>query len=414
VEKVFRIVPYGLVIYFLLANLLLYVVYQPLIGRIRETPAGKVYFLNPIFDRYDYNYYLSAIKSGIEGKYNWTDPFTTEETKPGYFFTFYLVSGRAGSLFRLPPYIIYHLSQILAIELYFLAVYLIASLIFKRQLALWMCILAIFGTIAPLVLFGEIFAFITYIPFWIWFGSLGRLMIPPHHIFGQALLILTIFSFIKFYRTDLKKYLLTTLASLFIGGITYTPIILVFLIALPGAYLWFIVRDYFTDKHRRPQIQQVYGVILVCVFALGFGALARFLTGRGFPWNMYIDWEIEMWNNNPQFNKSLPLVFGILPLLAIPALIRSLIRNKFEEVFLVFWAVLPFMLMPFGDILGIGKFRFLTLAPSVPLAALSVKTIFQLIPRIKPLFFITEDEIRQYSKAMNFPVHYGMCPCAKT
>lgn len=34
------------------------------------------------------------------------------------------------------------------------------------------------------------------------------------------------------------------------------------------------------------------------------------------------------------------------------------------------------------------------------------------VPRIKPLYFVTEDEVERYSKIMNFPVKYGRCPCA--
>lgn len=37
-----------------------------------------------------------------------------------------------------------------------------------------------------------------------------------------------------------------------------------------------------------------------------------------------------------------------------------------------------------------------------------------LVPRIKPLFFVSENEIVQYSKEMKFPVHYGRCPCSVT
>ncbi|HJX49837.1 MAG TPA: TIGR00269 family protein [Candidatus Nanoarchaeia archaeon] len=33
-------------------------------------------------------------------------------------------------------------------------------------------------------------------------------------------------------------------------------------------------------------------------------------------------------------------------------------------------------------------------------------------PRIKPLFYIPEDEVRKYSKKMNLPVIYEKCPCA--
>ncbi|MBI4447561.1 TIGR00269 family protein [Candidatus Woesearchaeota archaeon] len=34
------------------------------------------------------------------------------------------------------------------------------------------------------------------------------------------------------------------------------------------------------------------------------------------------------------------------------------------------------------------------------------------VQRIKPLYFCSNDEIRQYSKGMNFPVQYEPCPCA--
>jgi len=34
------------------------------------------------------------------------------------------------------------------------------------------------------------------------------------------------------------------------------------------------------------------------------------------------------------------------------------------------------------------------------------------IPRIKPLFYITEDDVRKYSKQKKLPVVYDKCPCA--
>ncbi|MBU0930065.1 MAG: TIGR00269 family protein [Nanoarchaeota archaeon] len=34
------------------------------------------------------------------------------------------------------------------------------------------------------------------------------------------------------------------------------------------------------------------------------------------------------------------------------------------------------------------------------------------IPRIKPLYFCKEDDIRKYSKLKNFPVNYDPCPCS--
>ena len=34
------------------------------------------------------------------------------------------------------------------------------------------------------------------------------------------------------------------------------------------------------------------------------------------------------------------------------------------------------------------------------------------IPRVKPLYLISEEEALQFSKQMKFPVKYGICPCS--
>lgn len=34
------------------------------------------------------------------------------------------------------------------------------------------------------------------------------------------------------------------------------------------------------------------------------------------------------------------------------------------------------------------------------------------VPRIKPLYFVSEKDIKNYSKLMKFPVKYGRCPCS--
>lgn len=36
----------------------------------------------------------------------------------------------------------------------------------------------------------------------------------------------------------------------------------------------------------------------------------------------------------------------------------------------------------------------------------------RLVPRIKPLYFVPERMVADYSRAMGFPVHYGRCPCS--
>ncbi len=38
----------------------------------------------------------------------------------------------------------------------------------------------------------------------------------------------------------------------------------------------------------------------------------------------------------------------------------------------------------------------------------------EFIPRIKPLYFTPEEDVIRYTKILNFPVHYGRCPCSVT
>jgi len=45
-----------------------------------------------------------------------------------------------------------------------------------------------------------------------------------------------------------------------------------------------------------------------------------------------------------------------------------------------------------------------------PLPGLIRSKLF--VPRIKPLYLVTEDEVERYSRILNFPVKYGRCPCA--
>ena len=35
------------------------------------------------------------------------------------------------------------------------------------------------------------------------------------------------------------------------------------------------------------------------------------------------------------------------------------------------------------------------------------------VPRVKPLYFVTNAEVERYSKLQNFPVAYGECPCSR-
>ncbi|MFC1690809.1 TIGR00269 family protein [Nanoarchaeota archaeon] len=45
-----------------------------------------------------------------------------------------------------------------------------------------------------------------------------------------------------------------------------------------------------------------------------------------------------------------------------------------------------------------------------PISGISTSTKF--VKRIKPLYWLSEKEVKRYSKKMKFPVNYGICPCS--
>jgi len=93
---------------------------------------------------------------------------------------------------------------------------------------------------------------------------------------------------------------------------------------------------------------------------------------NGFPWDVWYTDDLRTWNTGtPGFNQEMLAVWGILPILAIPAVFSNM--KKFHPVilFLTIWALIPYLLLPFADILSVAKYRLVSAAPFIPLAILS-------------------------------------------
>jgi hypothetical protein len=104
----------------------------------------------------------------------------------------------------------------------------------------------------------------------------------------------------------------------------------------------------------------------------------------GFPWNTWTPFEVDRWNRKePLFNLQLFKLLSPLLYLTLIAFISFIKSKKPEKIFLLVWALIPFMLLPFADSFQIPKIRMVQMLPFIPYGLLLTSVIFELLPKIK-------------------------------
>ena len=378
-------------IYIFLANLLFVFANVPLIHRIIKAPPGYIFTLSNIDiytdDLVDYNQYLSAITQG-SGSFLYRDPYTNEQTKSGFFFSFYILLGKITSISGIWPPYAYHISRIASVELFLLSVYKLANSILKRPAAFWTAVMAVFTTISPSGIFAESEAFKSYFPWWNSLNAVSRIDAPPHHIFGQFLLLCSIYFLLNFLKYKDKKSGVSAVVFAFVSGMIITTNSLLLLTVLPVSFLLFQFREYLIK--RRVIVSKK--LILILISLSGASLLTVFFVflqiKAGFPWDMWSKWEMAMWNDKPLVNRSFFFIFGILPFMALPGIIKVWKEGRFENILIFIWAIFPFLLLPFASILGVGKVRLVMAAPFVPFAILTGMAMENKLKLIYPFVFL--------------------------
>ncbi|OGG26146.1 hypothetical protein A2960_04090 [Candidatus Gottesmanbacteria bacterium RIFCSPLOWO2_01_FULL_39_12b] len=366
---------YRFILYFLIANIFLVLAYLPLMVKNARVPSNR---FNPLVSTWahDYYLYLSVITQGKNGFWLYHDPYTTEPTKSGIFYIFYIGAGKIASIFNLSSPVTYHLSSIISAELFIILTYVLASQIVGPKTGFWAGIMALSGTFAPLIFFEKTAAF----PIGVNFDALERLIDIPHYIFGQAMLLASVISLIYFFRSSKLEYIIQTAIFSFIGGIILPSSLLPLIFALPLILIILYRNTYLGILNRKFVLNITSGIIITMLSSALAALLVKLQEKQGFPWNIWTDWNIARWNlYEPHFNSYLFLSFGILPILAIPSMIKFIKSKTIEKNYIVIWALLPYLLLPFVDLLQIPKIRLIQEAPFLPFAILASTTIFSTI-----------------------------------
>ncbi|OGG17603.1 hypothetical protein A3D78_05105 [Candidatus Gottesmanbacteria bacterium RIFCSPHIGHO2_02_FULL_39_14] len=363
--------------YFFFANFLFLLSNLPLFYFIFRSLPNTVFTLNHSITDFDYNVYLSVITQGSYGDWLMKDAFTTESTNPTLFYFFYIILGKMAALFQIPAYIMYHLGRFLSAELFLISVFLLNIFFLGRRTGVVSSYLTLLSTIAPFSFFGEEKAFIDYIPWWANFTALKRLDALPHYLAGYSLLVISIILIFLYRKSGQKKYLIFSLMAVFPAGIIFPPSLLPLLIALPLSFVFCSLINFL--KQREKIARDIPVLILVITVSLISLLLIWRENQNGFPWDLWNKWEIGMWNlSQHNFNMSLFLVFGLMPIFSLPAFFWSFKTGKLRYLFISFWAYLPYFLLPMVDFLGISKMRLVTTASFIPQAMLAAITFFKI------------------------------------
>lgn len=208
----------------------------------------------------DYNFYLSRIREGLEGRWTVVEKYTSEPHRGSFIHATYLLMGKAGAFARVPLWRagdIYHVARIvLGATLLFLTAFLCRRIFDTKRvagmpLALIAFLLAVTASSWPklvAVTNGDIVSatavniadwrFGGYMAWWSVMDSLQRITFIPHLLIGQSLIVVLIF---LITNSNLQKRNTISIGSgllAFLLGLVFPPG-LVFVYAVMGVWMVF-------------------------------------------------------------------------------------------------------------------------------------------------------------------------------
>lgn len=348
----------------------------PLIIRINRTPADRVPSLSNIDATHDYSVYLANITLGQNGYLFNRYIFDLGPPKYSIFHLFYIWSAKLGTIFNWESNITYHVVRLLTVEFYIFAIFFICRIFLNKSWYLVGVIMCLLGEISPLSFFSHKVSDFTSMPWWTDFVSLERLNAIPHHLVGQALLLISIGLVALFYRKEQLKYAILAGLTTFLGGLFFPPVILpIIFVVVVSLILPLVISSYKRKEHLKNVIKK-WGLLVVVIGAGLALALFKWQEMQGPPWTLPRRIELIQWNTrNPDFNRNFLFLYGALPILVIVSVLQNLRKHDYKFNLLTIWAFFPYAFILLADLLQIPKIRLVQTATIIPMAILSTETI---------------------------------------
>lgn len=355
----------------------LYEIYRS--GRL---PADRAFVLEHNY-MFDYNFYLSRIREGQEGRWLVTEKYFNQPHMPSLFQIIYLYLGKLGSIFRLSPPAVYHTARIIFGLILLLLIGRAAFELFSggwRPVAYLFAVTA--GSWPVLYKAGNFYRFGTYMGWWSVIDSLQRITFVPHVLAGQIFLFLFIDRYSKEFKGIGAMRMLSWGILGFIAGIIFPPTLIVvyafFAVYLILTVFYLYRKNQFGDKRAIGELLNLR-IIPMAVFGfLSVGALLYTQYMFGFyPWKALTEFDILHRSILPYGEYFLAL--GPVFPLGLAGLLLSVLKNKIKFMPFAAWLISVFLLFAvFENVPQQSPTRFTEAALNIPLGLLAAYFLLSL------------------------------------
>lgn len=339
-------------------------------------PANRYFLLEHNYN-FDYNFYLSRIRQGIEGSWLVTEKYYNQPHQGSLFQIVYLYLGKIGSFFGLSVPFIYQLSRFIFGLILLLLIAKYGSLFFKGKQLILFFILAVTASSFPVIMkVGNFYRFGNYMGWWSVIDPLSRLTIMPHILIGQGLLVYLIFKLNDFANVAIKKAIQLGIIGL-IAGIIFPPtliIIYMYLLNLGIMQLLDILSLKFQLAEKKKKLMKFlfsYGgrnIIFLFLTLPSFFYLSNAFKEQ--PWKALSVFDIEHRFIMPY--KDYGLALGPVLELGILGLVFVFIKGKKSYYSPIAWIVsILFLFVIFEKVPEQSPLRFTEGLVQVPLAVLT-------------------------------------------
>lgn len=322
----------------------------------------------------DYNFYLSRIRQGMEGKLTVGERYTSEKHQGSLLQGFYLVLGWTGRLLRIPPResaYVYHVARIV---FGFLLLYLTSRVIQKVIPGLFWQILTFLMVVTasswPDITYAQgQFAIVGFMRWWSLVDNLVRIAFIPHLLVGQTLIL-----FLLVWATDPivmarpKNWFTLGLLALLLGFI-FAPGLLFFIVALA---IHLGIEGLFVIKQKK-SIQLWIHIIIgrIIIVSLGLPTLMYVqLMVAFYPWKRLVEFD-SIHPTAYSFIEYMKSVGPLLPL-GVAGMVVAIARKKAEMIVFVSWVIAWLLLLEvFRHVPQTSPLRLTQMAPHIPLGILT-------------------------------------------
>ncbi len=192
----------------------------------KDLPRERVFVLEHNY-MFDYNFYLSRIRQGQEGRWLVSEKYFNQPHAGSLFQIVYLYFGKIGGIFGLSPELIYHLSRLI---LGFILLILIGKYALHFFPGFWgvigFLIIVTSGSWPILVKVGEAWRFATHMGWWSAIDSLSRITFIPHVLLGQIFILVFLTGDWEDKSIKLPRLIGWGIIG-FVAGIIFPPVLIV-------------------------------------------------------------------------------------------------------------------------------------------------------------------------------------------